>query len=305
MLISGNRVSETFYKDLITVSSSWWSPASRDRFYHIHDVPDYENSKSYLSEKHKILFPIDSSTYHFMADGICLILYLNEKYKDSIFYIDASRLNQMPLSEKQNNFLKNLLEKNKIDYKIVNTRDSITLNNVLIIDDPRFEPMERIEAAYNNFKKNNYLSELSPYKKVYVSRTKSGSVRRKNVLRLDNEEILENFFRSLNFEIVYAEDFVKMEDAINFFSQVNLLVGVHGANLHNSLFMQPGTTVFELQVPEPDNPDRVGRDKVRFNDTYHVMSLIRGLTHISLYSENSQEFVKNIKENPFINKALS
>jgi hypothetical protein len=302
MLISGDRVSETFYKNLITVSSSWWSPASQNKFYKIHDILDHEKGKDYSSEKQKILFPIDSSPYHFMVDTICLILYLNEQYKDSIFYLDTSRINQMPLSKKQNNFLKNLLKKNKIDYKIVNTRNPINLNNVIVIDDPRLEPLERLKICYNNFKNNDYLSKLTPYKKVYVSRTKSGSIRGKNVLRLENEEILENLFHSLNFEIVYAEDFSKIEDAINFFSQAKILVGVYGANLHNSLFMQPGTTVFELQVPEP-----IGEGSgwgLRFNETYHTMSLVRGLIHLSLYCENAQAFVEIIKNNTALHKAL-
>ena len=303
MLISGDRVSETFYKNLITVSSSWWSPASQDKFYNIHYVPDYENNKSYLSEKQKILFPIDSSPYHFMADTISLILYLNEKYKDNVFYLDISKINQRPLSEKQNNFLKNLLEKNKIDYEIVNTRDSINFNNVIVIDDPRLEPMEKIKSLYNNLKENNYLLESTPHKKVYVSRTKSGSSYGKNILRLKNEKLLEDLFAELGFEIVYAEDFKKMEDAIYFFSQVNILAGVSGANLHNSLFMQPGTKVLELYALHPMST-RNGSSGMRFDPTYQIMSLVRSLLHLSLYSEDAQGFVENIKKDLILNKIL-
>jgi hypothetical protein len=163
--------------------------------------------------------------------------------------------------------------------------------------------MERLKICYNNFKNNNYLSKMPPYKKVYVSRTKSGSSYGENILRLKNEKLLEDLFAELGFEIVYAEDFKKMEDAIYFFSQVNILAGVSGANLHNSLFMQSGTKVLELYALHPIGTGN-GSSGMRFDPTYQIMSLVRSLLHLSLYSEDAQGFVENIKKDLILNKIL-
>jgi hypothetical protein len=67
--------------------------------------------------------------------------------------------------------------------------------------------------------------------------------------------------------------------------------------------MQPGTTIFELQVPEPIGEGN-GRLGLRFNEIYHTMSLTRGLIHLSLYCENAQEFAEIIKNNSLLNKIL-
>jgi len=301
MLIAGNRDHERFFKDLVTIRSSYWGPPKYDRSYIIEPATAYESSKNNLSENKKILFPIDDSTYHFMIDTIGLILYLNKIHKNSIFYLDTNRARDHFLSEKQYDFLTNLLEKNKIKYRFINTTNTISLSNVVVIESPVYEPMEKIKSIYDNLKENNYLSELTPHKKVYVSRTRSGSAYGRNIPRLKDEELLEKLFVELGFEIVYAQDFKKMEDAIYFFSQVKILAGVSGANLHNSLFMQPGTKVLELYATHPIKGQDSG---VKFDPIYAIMSLVRGLLHLSLYSEDAQGFVEKIEKDFILNKIL-
>jgi hypothetical protein len=303
MLITSDRGHEKFFKDLVAIRSSDWSPPKYDRSYIIEPTTAYESSKNNLSENKKILFPIDTSPYHFMIDTIGLILYLNEIHKNSIFYIDVNRTEDRFLSEKQYDFLTNLLEKNKIKYRFVNTKNTITLNNVVVIDTPGHEPMEKIKSIYNNLKENNYLLESTPHKKVYVSRTRSGSAYGKNIPRLKDEELLEKLFVELGFEIVYAQDFKKMEDAIYFFSQVKILAGVSGANLHNSLFMQPGTAVLELYALHPNSPGNESFG-MRFDPTYEIMSLVRSLLHLSFYSEDAQGFVEKIRANDYFYRML-
>jgi len=301
MLISGNSGNEKFFNNLVTVFSLEWNPSSHDKFYTISPTISNKASSNDLNKKKNILFPMDNSPYHFMVDTVSLILYLNEKYKGSIFCLDISKIDSKLLSKKQYNFLKNLLEKNKIEYKTLNTKNPTSLDNIIIIDDPRHEPMVKINSLYDNLKENGYFAESFPYKKVYVSRTKSGSVYGEKIARLRDEELLENLFAELGFEIVYAEDFENMEDAIYFFSQVKILAGVTGANLHNSLFMQPGTTVLELHVPQPNSSDMEAAG-FTFDQAYHVMSMVKGLLHLSFYSENAYGFVENIKKDFILNK---
>jgi hypothetical protein len=302
MLITSDRSHEKFFKDLVTIRSLG-SPFNYDQEYILEPTNNYESNKNSLFENKKILFPIDSSPYHFMIDTVALILYLNEKHKNSIFYFDTFKIKDRFLSEKQYDFLTNLLEKNKIKYRFVDTKNTISLSNVILISVPFFEPMEKIKSLYNNLKENNYLSGSAPHKKVYVSRTNSGSVYGKDIPRLKDEKLLENLFAKLGFEIIYAEDFKKKEDQIYFFSQVKILAGVSGSNLHNSLFMQPGTTVLELFALHPNNPN-MEASGMRFDPVYQIMSLIRGLLHLSFYSEDAQGFVENIEKDFILNKIL-
>lgn len=75
-------------------------------------------------------------------------------------------------------------------------------------------------------------------RKVYVSRRFS---RRSPLL----EEDLEDFLKSIGFEVVFLERLTFIEQ-VEIFSQANLVVGVHGAGLANAVFMPEGSELVEL-----------------------------------------------------------
>jgi hypothetical protein len=74
MLVTSDRAHEKFFKDLVTIRSLG---KSFDYEYIVEPTNNYESNKNNLFENKKILFPIDSSPYHFMIDTVSLILYLN------------------------------------------------------------------------------------------------------------------------------------------------------------------------------------------------------------------------------------
>ena len=68
-------------------------------------------------------------------------------------------------------------------------------------------------------------------------------------LRINNENQLENLFINIGYESIYApEKFKNFEEQINYFNEVKTLVAISSSGLANSLFMQPQTTLFELQT---------------------------------------------------------
>ena len=53
----------------------------------------------------------------------------------------------------------------------------------------------------------------------------------------------------MGYESIYApEKFKNFEEQINYFNEVKTLVAISSSGLANSLFMQPQTTLFELQT---------------------------------------------------------
>jgi hypothetical protein len=67
--------------------------------------------------------------------------------------------------------------------------------------------------------------------------------------------------------------------------------------------MQPGTTVLELYSLHPNDANREASG-MRFDPTYQIMSLVRGLLHLSFYSKDAQGFVENIEKDFILNKIL-
>lgn len=71
----------------------------------------------------------------------------------------------------------------------------------------------------------------------------------KNDLRVEDEEILIEYFQNKGYEIVYPEDFNSFEEQIKFFDDVKTMICSSGSGMANMMFMQPGNIVIELQTP--------------------------------------------------------
>ena len=79
----------------------------------------------------------------------------------------------------------------------------------------------------------------APFRMVYVSRAHQSGRRVRN--EADIEEMLKNY----GFEIFYFER-LSFEQQARLMQETAVLIGLHGANLTNIMFMQPGTKVVEL-----------------------------------------------------------
>jgi hypothetical protein len=77
-----------------------------------------------------------------------------------------------------------------------------------------------------------------PAKKVYVSRKNSSR-------SLHNETEIEDALKKIGFDIVYSEK-LSIEQQINLFSNVSILISSHGAGLTNIAFMKPNTVLIEI-----------------------------------------------------------
>ena len=84
------------------------------------------------------------------------------------------------------------------------------------------------------------LEKLRNNRFVYISRRYAGK------RSIQNESEIVPFLKSLNFEIVIAEE-LSFKEQKDLFSSVTLLVSNHGAGLTNMLFMNKGSSVIELR----------------------------------------------------------
>jgi hypothetical protein len=88
--------------------------------------------------------------------------------------------------------------------------------------------------------------EQPPTRRIYVSRS------RQRMRKLMNEAALDELLAAYNFEKVYFEE-LTFEQQLKISLEASVLMGVHGANLTNMLFMQPGTQLIELMNQHSPN----------------------------------------------------
>lgn len=153
-----------------------------------------------------------------------------------------------------------LFEEKKIAYRLVELKnyDIIYINDFKII---RFiyESGQKANLVYDFFKPLINDQNIKPFRKVFVSRSmaigrvfdpeKTSGLSYYNDQRIQDTLRLDEYFKSLGFEVVFAEDFDSFEDQINYFNEVDVLVGITGSGLTNAVWMQPGTTMVEIVTP--------------------------------------------------------
>lgn len=101
--------------------------------------------------------------------------------------------------------------------------------------------------GYSFYKKirNNFDINLNSCKNkfqiIYAARGDS-SEKRKSV---NNEEKLINYCKNKNIKVIQGNEH-SVIDQINLFKNSDIVIGIHGSNLVNTLFCRPGTTIIEI-----------------------------------------------------------
>jgi capsular polysaccharide biosynthesis protein len=103
----------------------------------------------------------------------------------------------------------------------------------------------------------------APSRKIYASRSLQ------KTRRLQNEEQIWPLLEKRGFERVYFEE-MSFQEQINVMLEAEIFMGVHGANMVNILFLQPGTKVVEMM-----NQDH-------HNEAYYLLASSLGLPYYSI-----------------------
>ncbi|HEY0652593.1 MAG TPA: glycosyltransferase family 61 protein [Chryseosolibacter sp.] len=127
-------------------------------------------------------------------------------------------------------------------------------------------------------------SPKTPYRKVYVSRSRS------RIRRLVNEREILPVLQSSGFEIVFFEGMTLMEQ-IRLMQETSVFCGVHGSNMVNLLFLPTTAKVIELM------------NEHQVNDAFYLLSSTIGVDYHSVPCSMKDEFVPRTSDSVLINDA--
>ena len=271
-----------------------------------------ESSKSLslISDKKKIFVSPIGAFFHMFSDTVAPLIQQYELDSDVDIIIDISVISRKIFSTNQSEFSDNsftgffikALKDSGASVTLIDKYDYDVINiNNFYINDYQFYVGDTYSAMFNLFKNHIDYPDASPTKKTYLSRKRIPSrveiFTDKNNLevvsndnRLDNEEVLEQYFESLGYEIVCPDDFGSFQEQLNYMYSVKKLVSVSGSGLTNSLFMQPNQTVIELVTPlcipfdDEDNPYK----SILIEDLHHFYSTMAFKKHHKYFALNNE-----------------
>lgn len=215
---------------------------------------EYVNLKS----KHKkVVMMMPQSIYHFFNDFIGKILKQFETDKKLEVIVSKHVLENAKPGKHIYRDALDLLESVGIKVTVIDTHkyDGLEVDNAYIFT--TFHTEQNYEkalykAALTLVKNKN----AAPHRKVFLSRRLMGDRQHasenlpiKHDNRIDSHDHIENYFRSLGYEIVVPEHFTSLAEQINFFYEVKIIASTTSSGLINAAFMQDGQTVVELQTP--------------------------------------------------------
>lgn len=214
------------------------------------------NTMVFVSDQPKVFMTMFNGPYHFFHETVAPFLYQFEKTPEALFIFDIRNMYEM--DEKYLKMFSRLLSKLEANFRFIKTDESTNIvadnfyTQTTLNDD-----VNPGNAVYDLCRKFIITEDVKPFRKVYLSRKSMGNrdyedtfvdgPSFKNDNRIDNEEILENFFTSIGFEVVSPDiKFETFEDQVKFFYETETLVHLTGGGGTNAIFMQPRSNIVEL-----------------------------------------------------------
>lgn len=276
----------------------------------------YTSVLDLTSDSRKLLVRLNMSWFHFLHDQIPAILYEIEKYPDIEVIIVTTGKFEYTDPGTPGAILIEILNSFNIQYKIVKkfSYKFLKINNFIFSGN--LSNLDILQNSYKFYEQYLTNKEIVPYRKVFLSRKK---VRIHTAVRLfgqimdnriDDHEGLEDFFRDLGFEIVYAEDILDFKERINFFNEVEILASLSGSGLTNAVFMQEGTTMIEITTPLVVFKNRgFGIDELaqEIHSIYVTLAKTKNILYFSIFnlSRSLEEFKKLFLSSKTIRKILN
>lgn len=290
---------------------------------------DVDGKALHFVGKHKkAVKTITRSFYHAVADDLAEIVNIitMSPKTEIIFNIsDIAELLDNPEWDLMKYFFSRLDEE-KVKYSIVDFSkfDVIYIDNFSILTFP-FHSGARLDLLADFLKKGIDQGNMAATRKVFVSRKNTRTVEHNpdavnfsypNDRRIDDHEALENIFRDLGFEIVYAESISSFKEQIRFFLSVKVLAGVTGSGLTNAIFLPEGSTLVEITTPLITQSPLMATSYFRDNDIdpktmaldpnlvqeihmfYHNLAFFKNLSYLSIpnftrSTDKLKEFIEN------------
>jgi hypothetical protein len=277
------------------------------------------NTVDLVSNRVKLILKIYEGLFHAMFDTLGIALHEAKKNPEILIVLDSSDVDVYSDTSIKD-FVIGMLDDSNVPYVIANLKkEQLLSNNTTILNDSGYG-VSRFLSLAEAIRSDKKFSIEPPERMVYLSRSrtntqaawkrpdiKSNTVSGKlsGGMRMPNEEVLENYFRSLGYEIVYSEELKKDKSLIEYFSSVKILAGVSGSGLSNVIFMQPGSTLLEVTTPIGSlGPD--GHWSFSIHNFYKEIAFCNGMAHISLGSiANPEDVIDIIDKNNKLRSLIS
>lgn len=171
--------------------------------------------------------------FHWVIEAVPKLLLLAKEHPDAVLLLPSSLPDYVTATAKIFGFHKFISIQKGVVYSASSLlwperMGTFWLQDIGLLQKVR----EKILNFYN-------LTKAVPHRKIYVSRSRA------KIRRLVNEELLYSWLKINDFEIVFFEDML-FQDQVKLTAEAKIIVGVHGANLTNILFMLPKTKLIEL-----------------------------------------------------------
>jgi hypothetical protein len=168
------------------------------------------------------------------------------------------------------------------------------------------EPLEKIYLSRGKTTTYNGNAHMQDIFLVDPNVEAITSYRSKNVYkfsdRVDDEKLVEDYFKSLGFKVVYPEDFPTYLDQLQTISSARILVSITSAGLVSSLVMHPGSVVVELSTPLEEGDSGTYRVHVH----YRELSDVNRKIYISIpHRRVAEEIIDGIEKNLSLKEFLS
>jgi capsular polysaccharide biosynthesis protein len=108
------------------------------------------------------------------------------------------------------------------------------------------------------------------------------------------QDEIEEFFKSIGFEVINGEGFNSLQEQISFFHSVSIFAGLTGAGLTSSMFMQPGQTLIEIVCPLKFGAG----ENYEIHNFYKTYSMLKNHTYVGISNINrdSDSLIKELEK---------
>lgn len=261
-------------------------------------IDDHESSEDNVlnleSLEEKAIIQVSNNFFTFLFQELSSIMFFYSRIKNRKEVKLYIHLIKDKLDKNNNSlfiFLLKYLTDCGIVFELIDSEkyNYIKINNFYMLQSG-FSP-NAIRSIYAKTKKYITHKDVEPFRKVFVSRKPPLPE------RISNTKTMEDFFKSVGFEVIYPEDFENFVEQINYFSQCKVIAGVSGSALSNCIFMKPGGTVLEISSLFINGSIEF---PVEIHDFYRIMAMCKEHLYFSIFSI-SRNFNKIMKDRKTIN----
>lgn len=272
------------------------------RLDYSHSTPEdmkKHNSHEIVDKRLKGIMPVGDNYFHYFSDFVGpIIVFLENCNSNKINEVHLILTSDHELKVVQNfdSFLSHCISKFKNmkvthEYFVFGNQKYLKINNSAVLI--QRDIGESIGQIYNYAIDFAQCSLQKPHRNVFLSR-RNDKIADKSVNRIANEKECEKFFESLGFEIAYVDNFSSLAEEIKYFNETKVLVGLSGAGMTNSMFMQDRQIVMEIVTPMKLGSSE---NKYELHNFYKTISALKDHKLISLSNINrsSDDLIEDIK----------